>query len=175
MAIEALQGVAGVHARTVDLEHEPLPTGAQDVVVLINYLQRDLFAGAAAALAPPARRAIPIRLACRVVRLEAVEGATLHVSGIDLLDGTPVLDVKPYVPAFDVFAAERIGWPQPATIPSSSRRPAPPPRRRLTSRRPREARSNPVRAGGWPAPAPPGPGSPAPARRVRSGGRAAAR
>jgi tRNA (adenine37-N6)-methyltransferase len=45
-----------------------------------------------------------------VVRLEAVEGATLHVSGIDLLDGTPVLDVKPYVPAFDVFAAERIGW-----------------------------------------------------------------
>jgi tellurite methyltransferase len=52
VAIEALQGVAGVHARTVDLEHEPLPTGAQDVVVLINYLQRDLFAGAAAALAP---------------------------------------------------------------------------------------------------------------------------
>jgi SAM-dependent methyltransferase len=52
VAIEALQGVAGVHARAVDLEREPLPTGAYDVVVLINYLQRDLFAGAAAALAP---------------------------------------------------------------------------------------------------------------------------
>lgn len=52
----------------------------------------------------------PNPLGLSVVRLEAVEGATLHVSGIDLLDGTPVLDVKPYVPAFDVFAAERIGW-----------------------------------------------------------------
>ena len=37
-------------------------------------------------------------------------GTTLHVSGIDLLDGTPVLDIKPYVPAFDVFDAERTGW-----------------------------------------------------------------
>jgi tRNA (adenine37-N6)-methyltransferase len=52
----------------------------------------------------------PNPIGLSVVRLEVVEGATLHVSGIDLLDGTPVLDIKPYVPAFDVFAAERIGW-----------------------------------------------------------------
>jgi tellurite methyltransferase len=53
VAIESLQGVtAGVHARAVDLEREPLPIGGYDVVVMINYLQRDLFAGAAAALAP---------------------------------------------------------------------------------------------------------------------------
>jgi tellurite methyltransferase len=52
VAIEALQGVPGVHAQLVDLEREPVPTGGHDVVVLINYLQRDLFAGAAAALAP---------------------------------------------------------------------------------------------------------------------------
>ncbi len=30
--------------------------------------------------------------------------------GVDLLDGTPVLDVKPYVPTFDSVAAERSGW-----------------------------------------------------------------
>lgn len=36
-----------------------------------------------------------------VVRLDKVEGARLHLSGIDLLDGTPVLDVKPYVPYAD--------------------------------------------------------------------------
>jgi len=29
---------------------------------------------------------------------------------VDLLDGTPVLDLKPYVPEFDAIAAERIGW-----------------------------------------------------------------
>jgi tellurite methyltransferase len=52
VAIEALRRLPGVNARTVDLEREPLPAGGYDVVVLINYLQRDLFAGAAAALAP---------------------------------------------------------------------------------------------------------------------------
>jgi tRNA-Thr(GGU) m(6)t(6)A37 methyltransferase TsaA len=52
----------------------------------------------------------PNPIGLSVVRLEAVEGATLHVCGLDLLDGTPVLDIKPYVPAFDSFAAERVGW-----------------------------------------------------------------
>jgi hypothetical protein len=45
-----------------------------------------------------------------VVRLPAVDGATLETSGVDLLDGTPVLDIKPYVPEFDAIPAERTGW-----------------------------------------------------------------
>ncbi|MBL4611010.1 MAG: tRNA (N6-threonylcarbamoyladenosine(37)-N6)-methyltransferase TrmO [Pseudomonas sp.] len=36
-----------------------------------------------------------------VVRLDAMEPGRLHISGIDLLDGTPVLDIKPYVPYAD--------------------------------------------------------------------------
>ncbi len=36
-----------------------------------------------------------------VVKLERVEAGRLHLSGIDLLDGTPVLDIKPYVPYAD--------------------------------------------------------------------------
>jgi tRNA-Thr(GGU) m(6)t(6)A37 methyltransferase TsaA len=36
-----------------------------------------------------------------VVRLDKIDGAQLHLSGIDLLDGTPVLDIKPYVPYAD--------------------------------------------------------------------------
>ena len=52
----------------------------------------------------------PNPIGLSVVRLEAVAGATLHVRGIDLLDGTPVLDIKPYVTAFDAFDAERTGW-----------------------------------------------------------------
>ena len=39
-----------------------------------------------------------------VVRLDKVEADRLHVSGIDLLDGTPILDIKPYVPYADVIA-----------------------------------------------------------------------
>jgi tRNA-Thr(GGU) m(6)t(6)A37 methyltransferase TsaA len=52
----------------------------------------------------------PNPIGISVVRLTAVRGAVLHVTGVDLLDGTPVLDIKPYVPAFDVFDAERTGW-----------------------------------------------------------------
>lgn len=37
-----------------------------------------------------------------VVKLERVEAGRLHLSGIDLLDGTPVLDIKPYVPYADM-------------------------------------------------------------------------
>lgn len=44
------------------------------------------------------------------MRLVAVAGATLHVEGIDVLDGTPVLDLKPYVPLFDARETDRIGW-----------------------------------------------------------------
>ena len=50
----------------------------------------------------------PIGLSC--VRLVRMEGGVLHVEGVDMLDGTPLLDIKPYVPAFDAFRAERIGW-----------------------------------------------------------------
>jgi len=52
----------------------------------------------------------PNRLGLSVVRLLRVEGLTLHFSGNDMVDGTPVLDIKPYVPSFDVRSTERVGW-----------------------------------------------------------------
>jgi len=39
-----------------------------------------------------------------------VEGARLRVADLDVLDGTPLLDIKPYMPDCDVFPVERIGW-----------------------------------------------------------------
>jgi len=45
-----------------------------------------------------------------VVRLDRIEGGTLHVSNVDMLDGTPLLDIKPYVPDFDSHAHVRTGW-----------------------------------------------------------------
>ena len=50
----------------------------------------------------------PIGLSC--VRLLTVDGPVLRVADLDVLDGTPLLEVKPYVPDFDVFAVERTGW-----------------------------------------------------------------
>jgi tRNA-Thr(GGU) m(6)t(6)A37 methyltransferase TsaA len=44
------------------------------------------------------------------VRLVGREGNILHVSGVDMLDGTPLLDIKPYVPEFDRFDDAGRGW-----------------------------------------------------------------
>ncbi len=52
----------------------------------------------------------PNAIGFSVVRLVGVDGATLHIRGVDMLDGTPLLDIKPYVPAFDRWDAERTGW-----------------------------------------------------------------
>ena len=55
----------------------------------------------------PAR---PNRIGLSIVRLVRVQGRHLHFRGNDMIDGTPVLDIKPYVPALDVRTTERIGW-----------------------------------------------------------------
>ncbi|MDD3933687.1 MAG: tRNA (N6-threonylcarbamoyladenosine(37)-N6)-methyltransferase TrmO [Methanoculleus sp.] len=52
----------------------------------------------------------PNAIGISILRLVAVEGATLHVLDVDILDGTPVLDIKPYVPTFDAYPDERSGW-----------------------------------------------------------------
>ena len=54
------------------------------------------------------KRPNPIGLS--VVRLRRIEGCTLHVEDLDILDGTPVLDIKPYVPEFDKLRGARTGW-----------------------------------------------------------------
>jgi len=54
------------------------------------------------------KRPNPIGLS--VLRLLAINGDTLDLEGVDMLDGTPVLDLKPYVPAFDAPVADRFGW-----------------------------------------------------------------
>lgn len=50
----------------------------------------------------------PIGISC--VRLLRIEGLTLHIAECDLLDGTPVLDIKPYLPYADSFPDAATGW-----------------------------------------------------------------
>jgi tRNA-Thr(GGU) m(6)t(6)A37 methyltransferase TsaA len=44
------------------------------------------------------------------VRLERIDGLTLHIRDVDMVDGTPVLDIKPYVAYTDAHAAAQNGW-----------------------------------------------------------------
>jgi tRNA (adenine37-N6)-methyltransferase len=57
----------------------------------------------------PAR---PNSIGLSIVRLTGVSGATLAIEDVDILDGTPLLDIKPFVPAFDSRDASKIGWLQ---------------------------------------------------------------
>jgi tRNA (adenine37-N6)-methyltransferase len=52
----------------------------------------------------------PNPIGLSAVELVRIEGRTLHLRGVDLLDGTPVLDIKPYVPYADAFPEARAGW-----------------------------------------------------------------
>jgi tRNA-Thr(GGU) m(6)t(6)A37 methyltransferase TsaA len=44
------------------------------------------------------------------VKLLKRDGNILHISGVDMLDGTPLLDIKPYVAEFDHFKDVKRGW-----------------------------------------------------------------
>jgi tRNA-Thr(GGU) m(6)t(6)A37 methyltransferase TsaA len=52
----------------------------------------------------------PNPIGLSIVRLLGIEGNLLHITNVDIVDGTPLLDIKPYVPAFDHNEAERTGW-----------------------------------------------------------------
>jgi len=89
------------HLHIVTHLHRGAP-GGLEVVPFLDDTVRGIFATRSP------RHPNPIGLS--VVRLLSVDGVVLEISGIDLLDGTPVLDIKPYVPEFDSVGAERTGW-----------------------------------------------------------------
>ena len=50
----------------------------------------------------------PIGLSC--VRLRGIRGHILDIEEVDILDGTPVLDIKPYIPEYDAYPQAKAGW-----------------------------------------------------------------
>lgn len=55
----------------------------------------------------PAR---PNPIGISIVRLVRVEGGKLYIRDVDIVDGTPLLDIKPYVPEFDIREPVKLGW-----------------------------------------------------------------
>ncbi|WP_319466311.1 tRNA (N6-threonylcarbamoyladenosine(37)-N6)-methyltransferase TrmO [uncultured Pseudodesulfovibrio sp.] len=72
------------------------------VIPFMDTVKRGLFSTRA-----PRR---PNMIGMSIVCLEKIEGNILHIRGIDVLDGTPLLDIKPYVAKFDAPSADRFGW-----------------------------------------------------------------
>lgn len=72
------------------------------LVPFVDTEERGLFATRA-----PRR---PNAIGMTVVRLRAVKGRLLRVSGVDMIDGTPLLDIKPYLPEIDAVPEARGGW-----------------------------------------------------------------
>ena len=121
MPIQAV-AAAGVRGR-VELDPE-FSDGLADLdgfshLVLIYHLHRittprltvtpflDTRAHGIFATRSPAR---PNPIGLSTVRLVGIDGTTLEIEDVDVVDGTPLLDIKPYVPAFDDRADARIGW-----------------------------------------------------------------
>jgi len=70
----------------------------------------------------------PIGLSC--VRLVRVQGRFLDIEEVDILNGTPLLDIKPYLPQYDNYPVKRCGWVDglpdvPVTADSRFERPGP--------------------------------------------------
>lgn len=85
------------------------------VVPFLDTEPRGLFATRAP------KRPNPIGLS--VVQLDRIEEGILYIRNVDILDGTPLLDIKPYVPHFDAPVTEiRTGWVRKARAAVSSRK-----------------------------------------------------
>ncbi|MDI9570906.1 MAG: tRNA (N6-threonylcarbamoyladenosine(37)-N6)-methyltransferase TrmO [Pseudomonadota bacterium] len=75
-----------------------------EVVPFLDTVPRGLFATRA-----PQR---PNPLGLSIVRLTGVADGILYIEDVDIVTGTPLLDVKPYVPAFDIVTEATGGWTQ---------------------------------------------------------------
>ena len=60
----------------------------------------------------------PSPIGLSLARLVKIDGATMHLAGIDLVDGTPILDVKPYIPEWDIAKRATPGWTKDTPFPT---------------------------------------------------------
>jgi len=79
---------------------------AEPAQLLVKPFLQDVMRGIFSTRAP--RR--PNAIGLSIVELIRREGNTLHLDGVDILNGTPLLDIKPYTAKFDFFQTTRNGW-----------------------------------------------------------------
>jgi tRNA-Thr(GGU) m(6)t(6)A37 methyltransferase TsaA len=75
---------------------------ALKVTPFMDYVKRGVFATRS-----PLR---PSRIGLSIVELISIKGNVLNIRGCDILDDTPLLDIKPYIPQFDHQTRATSGW-----------------------------------------------------------------
>jgi tRNA-Thr(GGU) m(6)t(6)A37 methyltransferase TsaA len=74
-------------AERIEMETHPGPETIKDLPIVGVFASRSQYR--------------PNHLALRLVKVERVEGKDIYVKGLDAIDGSPVIDVKPYIKGFD--------------------------------------------------------------------------
>jgi tRNA-Thr(GGU) m(6)t(6)A37 methyltransferase TsaA len=97
-----LQDLAGFERIWLIYWLHKAPASSLVLTPFLDQRQRGVFATRA-----PAR---PSPIGISAVRLLAVQEGILEVADVDMIDGTPLLDIKPYVPEFDCYPASKAGW-----------------------------------------------------------------
>jgi tRNA-Thr(GGU) m(6)t(6)A37 methyltransferase TsaA len=99
---EGLKDLEGFsHVYLIYHFHQSLPAK-----LIVKPFLHDIEHGIFATRAPCRPNAVGLS----VVELEKIEGRILHVNGVDILDGTPLLDIKPYTRKFDCLDVRQNGW-----------------------------------------------------------------
>jgi tRNA-Thr(GGU) m(6)t(6)A37 methyltransferase TsaA len=99
---EGLRDIEGFSHLFLIYAFHRCPSYQLTVVPFLDTTPRGVFATRA-----PRR---PNAIGLSTVQLLEVKGTTLVVEDVDILDGTPLLDLKPYVPAFDAYPDASSGW-----------------------------------------------------------------
>jgi len=100
--VEGLKDIEGF-SHIILIYHFHLSTG---YLLKVEPYMDEESRGVFATRAPNRPNPIGISIVCLV----KVDGNMLYIKDVDIVDGTPLLDVKPYVPEFDARKAEKIGW-----------------------------------------------------------------
>ena len=91
---------------------------SREVKLIVKPFLQDIDRGIFSTRAP--FRPNPIGLS--VVELLGIEGNILHLDGLDILDGTPLLDIKPYTAKFDLHKVKKNGWQDEVDEPTAQKR-----------------------------------------------------
>lgn len=100
--VEGLKDLAGFSHITL-VYHFHL---SKEYSLLVKPFMGNVQRGVFATRAP--RRPNPIGIS--IVRVVKLEKNKIYIENVDLIDGTPLLDIKPYVPAFDQWVVQKNGW-----------------------------------------------------------------
>lgn len=100
--IEGLKDLAGFSHIILLYHFHKSKNYKLSVIPFMDTKPRGLFATRAP------KRPNPIGLS--TVKLLNISDNILHIENVDIVDGTPLLDIKPYIPKIDIQQAERIGW-----------------------------------------------------------------